>query len=86
MTMAEKPEQLEKELSAIWRGAPNTRKRTALRRITIILDRSLAELSLRDLLMFFIYLGQACFMLAAAVIQILFTTSETQRHQQDIEK
>ena len=71
--MAEKPEILEKELRDIWLNAPNTRKRTAPRRISNILNSSRAELSLRDLLVFCIYLGEAFFMLLVAVANTFFS-------------
>lgn len=68
---------LEKELQTIWLTAANTRKGTAPRRIETILEHSRAELALRDLLIFFSYLGLAFFMLAGAVIQALFNTPPT---------
>lgn len=80
--MTERSEQLEQELNTIWQQAPNTRKQTAPRRIEHILQMSRAELSLRDLLTFFIYLGQACFMFSVAVGQSLFTTSGSSDQQQ----
>lgn len=68
----EQPEVLEKELRTIWLNAANTRKGTAPRRIATILESSRAELSLRDLLIFFTYLGQAFFILLFNVLQALF--------------
>jgi hypothetical protein len=69
--MSKPPEQLEKELQAIWLNAANTRKGTAPRRIETILESSRAELSLRDLFIFFTYLGRAFFMLLCAVLPAL---------------
>lgn len=71
---------LEKELQTIWLQAANTRKGTAPRRIEAILERSRAELSLRDLLMFCTYLGQASFMLLGAIMQALFNAPAQSDH------
>ncbi|PIE00246.1 MAG: hypothetical protein CSA79_04630 [Thiothrix nivea] len=74
--MAEQSGQaLEAELKAIWKQAANTRKRTAGWRIDNILSSSRAELSLRDLMIFGIYLGQAFFMLAGTLVQGMVASS-----------
>ncbi|PID34482.1 MAG: hypothetical protein CR976_00035 [Thiotrichales bacterium] len=78
--MAEQSGQaLEAELKAIWKQAANTRKRTAGWRIDNILSSSRAELSLRDLLIFGIYLGQAFFMLAGALVQGMVVSPSLKR-------
>nr|CAA6823219.1 MAG: Unknown protein [uncultured Thiotrichaceae bacterium] len=73
---AEENKQLEQELRTVWKKAANTRKATSPRRIEALLYRSRAELSLRDLLTFFIYLGKAFFNLLLATLHILFIASK----------
>ncbi len=77
--------QLENELRRIWQSAANTRKATAPRRVTAILEQSQAELSLRDSFNFFIYLGEACAVLAATIVHLPFT-SEHPSQAQDAKK
>lgn len=69
--MAQPPEPLDDELRVIWQNAANTRKNTAPRRIESILDNSRAELALRDLFIFFIYMTKTFFMLLNAILQSL---------------
>lgn len=87
--MAQPPESLEKELQAIWHNAANTRKNTASRRIESILDSSRAELALRDLFIFFIFMIKAFFMLLHAILQSLSgrgsKPAKTYQHEEPVE-
>lgn len=71
-------EALEAELQQIWKRARNTRKQTASRRIESILHNSRAELSLRDLLMFVVYLSAAFFALLVVLGQLF--AADTDQH------
>lgn len=70
-------EQLEQELRTVWQQAANTRKAMSGQRISRILKRSRAELSLRELFQFASFLMLAFVHLFGAVIQAITISHQT---------
>ncbi|MGB3919018.1 MAG: hypothetical protein WBL07_16415 [Thiothrix litoralis] len=74
-------EQLEQELRTLWQQAANTRKATSTQRISRILKRSRAELSLRDLFQFAGFLSRAFFQLLGAVVHAVVANPKDNNHE-----